>query len=62
MRVKIELQITPVIGATDPPPIRISIRIGRRVLAEIETSPENIALALTGRLVHAELTKGEINV
>jgi hypothetical protein len=57
---KVEVLIAPMHGPVDPPPIAVTFKIGARKLIRVEISPENFALALTGRLVHGVVTGGEI--
>lgn len=57
---KVEVTITPISGAVDPPPIGITIKRGRKAWVRVEMTAEDFALAVTGRLVHAEITGGGI--
>lgn len=57
---KVDVMIAPMHGAVDPPPIAITFKIGSRKLIRVEISPEDFALAITGRLVHGQITSGEL--
>ena len=54
---KVEITIAPIHGAVDPPPIAFTAKDGRNVLIRVEITPENFALALTGRLVEGTVTR-----
>ena len=54
---KVEVTISPMQGPVDPPPIAITIKRGRQRV-RVELRPEDFALAVTGRLVHGEITGG----
>ena len=53
---KVEITIAPIHGAVDPP-IAFTAKDGRNVLIRVEITPENFALALTGRLVEGTVTR-----
>jgi hypothetical protein len=57
---KVEVLIAPMHGPNDPPPIAITFKQGTNTLIRVELKPEDFALALTGRLVHGTVTKGQI--
>lgn len=54
---QVEVLISPIHGPSDPPKIGVTFRDGRKVLATVELTAENFGLALTGRLVHGQLTR-----
>lgn len=57
---KVEITIAPMHGPVDPPPIAITIKRGRQRI-RVELRPEDFALAVTGRLVHGEITGGSFD-
>jgi hypothetical protein len=54
---KVEIMIGPMHGHVDPPPIAITIKQGHKTLIRVELSPNDFALAITGRLVFGEITR-----
>ena len=55
---RVEVLIFPMHGETDPPPIAITIKNGSRTIVRVELTPEDFALAITGRPVHGLVTRG----
>lgn len=53
----VEIMIGPMHGASDPPNIAVTFKSGNTVLMRVEMTPEAFALAVTGRLVHGEITR-----
>lgn len=53
-----DVMIAPMHGPADPPPIAITIKCGSSTLIRVEMTAEDFALAVTGRLVGAEITRG----
>jgi hypothetical protein len=54
----VEVLIAPMHGETDPPPIAITFKQGQKTLIRVEMNPADFALAITGRLVIGEITRG----
>lgn len=54
--IKCELTIGTFNGAEHPPPIAITIKVGLKRI-RVNVTPEDFALALTGRLVEASIEK-----
>lgn len=55
----VEVMIAPMHGPVDPPPIAITVKRGQRTILRVELTPEDFALAITGRLVHGSITRGD---
>jgi hypothetical protein len=55
---KVEVLIAPLHGPDDLPPIAITFKQGPVTIIRVEMSPADFALAITGRLVQGEVTRG----
>jgi hypothetical protein len=51
---KIDLSIGQVNGPVDPPPIQITVKLGRHKVVRVTIPPADFALCLTGRLIQAD--------
>jgi hypothetical protein len=55
----IDVMIAPMHGPDDPPPISITVKSGARTILRVELTQSDFALAITGRLVHGKITRGD---
>jgi hypothetical protein len=58
MNERVEVLIGQITGETDPPNISVTFKQGASTVIRVEMTPEDFALAVTGRLTFGIVTRG----